>query len=44
MGDALNEDIIRKVFKIKKRPFSKPLLLLMDSFELVEEYTEEISE
>ena len=44
MGDALNEDIIRKVFKIKKRPFSKPLLLLMDSFEMVEEYTEEISE
>ena len=44
MGDALNEDIIRKVFKIKKRPFSKTLLLLMDSFEMVEEYTEEISE
>ena len=44
MGDALNEDIIRKVFEIKKRPFSKPLLLLMDSFEMVEEYTEEISE
>lgn len=44
MGDALNEDVIRKVFEIKKRPFNKPLLLLMDSFEMVEQYTEEISE
>ena len=44
MGDSLNEDVIRKVFEIKKRPFNKPLLLLMDSFEMVEEYTEEISE
>lgn len=44
MGDSLNEDVIRKVFEIKKRPFNKPLLLLMDSFEMVEQYTEEISE
>lgn len=44
MGDALNENVIRKVFEIKKRPFNKPLLLLMDSFEMVEQYTEEISE
>lgn len=44
MGDALNENVIRKVFEIKKRPFNKPLLLLMDSFEMVKQYTEEISE
>lgn len=44
MGDAMNEDVIKKVFEIKKRPFSKPLLLLMNSFEMVEQYTEEISE
>ena len=44
MGDALNEDVIKKVFNIKKRPFNKPLILLMDSFEMVESYTEEISE
>lgn len=44
MGDSLNEDVIRKVFEIKKRPFNKPLLLLMDSFEMVKQYTEEISE
>ena len=44
MGDALNEDVIRKVFEVKKRPYDKPLILLMDSFEMVKQYTEEISE
>lgn len=44
MGDAMNEEVIKKVFEIKKRPFCKPLLLLMNSFEMVEQYTEEISE
>lgn len=44
MGDALNEDVIRRVFDVKQRPYNKPLLLLMDSFEMVENYTEELSE
>ncbi|MBO5121373.1 MAG: threonylcarbamoyl-AMP synthase [Bacilli bacterium] len=44
MGDALNEDVIRRVFDVKQRPFNKPLLLLMDSFEMVDNYTEELSE
>lgn len=44
MGDALNEEVIKKVFEVKKRPFSKPLILLMDSFEMVDNYTEELSE
>lgn len=44
MGDALNEDVIRRVFDVKQRPYNKPLLLLMDSFEMVEQYTEELSE
>ena len=44
MGDALNENVIRRVFVVKHRPLNKPLLLLMDSFEMVEEYTEELSE
>lgn len=44
MGDALNEDVIKKIFDIKKRPLNKPLLLLMNSFEMVMEYTVEISE
>ena len=44
MGDALNEDVIRRVFEVKQRPYNKPLLLLMDSFEMVDNYTEELSE
>lgn len=44
MGDAFNEETIMKVFDIKKRPLSKPLILLMDSFEMVEEYTDGILE
>lgn len=44
MGNALNEDVIRRVFDVKQRPYNKPLLLLMDSFEMVENYTEELSE
>ena len=44
MGDALNEDVIRRVFDVKQRPYNKPLLLLMDSFEMVDNYTEELSE
>lgn len=44
MGDALNENVIKKIFEVKKRPFNKPLLLLMDSIEMVEQYTDEISE
>ena len=44
MGKKKKKNVIRKVFEIKKRPFNKPLLLLMDSFEMVKQYTEEISE
>jgi L-threonylcarbamoyladenylate synthase len=44
MGDSLNEDVIRRVFEVKQRPYNKPLLLLMDSFEMVDNYTEELSE
>ena len=44
MGDALNEDVIRRVFDVKQRPYNKPLLLLMDSFEMLDNYTEELSE
>lgn len=44
MGDALSEDVIRKVYSVKKRPYSKPLILLMSSIEMIKEYTSEISE
>ncbi|MBQ3511183.1 MAG: threonylcarbamoyl-AMP synthase [Bacilli bacterium] len=44
MADALNEDAIKKVYDVKKRGYNKPLIVLMDSFEMVEQYTEELSE
>lgn len=44
MGDALNTDVIKRVYEVKKRSYSKPLILLMDSYEMIKEYTFEISE
>lgn len=44
MADALNEDAIKKVYDVKKRGYNKPLIVLMDSFEMVEQYTEKLSE
>lgn len=44
MADAMDEDAIKKVYDIKKRGYNKPLIVLMDSFEMVEQYTEELSE
>lgn len=43
MGDALNDEVIKRVFEVKKRPYSKPLILLMSSIEMVEEYVSKIS-
>ncbi|MBQ7139918.1 MAG: threonylcarbamoyl-AMP synthase [Bacilli bacterium] len=44
MGDALNENVIRKIYNVKKRNYNKPLILLMNSFEMIKEYTDNISE
>ena len=43
MGDATNEDTIRKLFNVKKRANDKPLILLMDSYEMIKKYTSSIS-
>ena len=43
MADALNETVIKKVYEVKKRSFDKPLIVLMNSFEMVEQYIEELS-
>lgn len=40
MGDALNAEVVRKIYNIKKRPYSKPLLLLMSDLDMILEYTE----
>ena len=44
MGDALNEDVIGRVYSAKKRSYSKPLILLMSNIDMIKEYTECISD
>lgn len=44
MGDATNIEVIRKVYESKMRSYSKPLILLMDSYEMIKEYTANITE
>lgn len=43
MGDATDESVIDKVFKVKQRPYNKPLIVLMDSYEMILDYTSEVS-
>ena len=42
MGDALNKDVIKKVFQIKNRSYNKPLILLMSNYNMIKEYTKNI--
>lgn len=44
MGDALNDEVIKRVFFVKKRDVKKPLILLMNSIEMICEYTCNINE
>lgn len=43
MGDATNEKTINKIYQIKNRPFNKPLIILMDSYNMIKEYTKNIT-
>lgn len=44
MADAMDDDAIKKVYDIKKRGYNKPLIILVDSFKMLNHYTEELSE
>lgn len=44
MGDSLDENVIRKVYSVKRRSFSKPLILLMSDVEMIKKYTSDISD
>ncbi len=41
--DCLNEEAIKKLYKIKNRPFTQPITILVSSFEMLYEYTQNIS-
>ena len=38
MGDATKEDVIKRVFDVKKRDYSKPLLMLVSDIDMLKEY------
>lgn len=44
IGDATNEDVIHKVYEVKKRDYSKPLILMVSSIEMLERYVDNINE
>jgi tRNA threonylcarbamoyl adenosine modification protein (Sua5/YciO/YrdC/YwlC family) len=44
MGDSLDESVIRKVYSVKRRTLSKPLILLMSDVEMIKNYTSDISD
>lgn len=43
VGDATNEEVIRKVFDLKQREKEKPLLILVSSLDMLNRYVENIS-
>lgn len=43
VGDATNEKVIKKVFLIKQRENTKPLLILISNFDMLKKYVKNIS-
>jgi L-threonylcarbamoyladenylate synthase len=41
-ADALNQDAVKKIFAIKKRRFSQPLLILVPNREVIPDYVKEV--
>lgn len=44
IGDATNEDVIKKVFNLKKREGSKAMLMLVSDIDMLKEYVTDISD
>lgn len=44
IGDATNIDVIHKVYEIKKRDYSKPLILMVSSIDMLEKYVLEVND
>ncbi len=42
--DALNEEAVKKVYSIKKRDFSKPMIILVADYEMLKKYTKSIND
>lgn len=44
IGDATNEEVIKRVFEIKKRDYNKPLLMLVNGVDMLKKYVSTVSE
>lgn len=44
IGDATNIDVIHKVYEVKKRDYSKPLILMVSSIAMLEKYVLEVND
>lgn len=44
IGDATSVDVIHKVYEVKKRDYSKPLILMVSSVDMLEKYVLEIND
>ncbi len=43
VGDATSENVIKKIFEIKQREYTKPLLILISNFDMLKKYVKNIS-
>lgn len=43
IGDATNLDVVHKIYEVKKRDYSKPLILMVSGIEMLERYVEGIN-
>lgn len=44
VADAMNEDVVNKVFDIKNREYSKPLIIMVSSIDMLKKYVKEIND
>lgn len=44
VGDATSIDVIHKVYEVKKRDYTKPLILMVSSLDMVKRYVDSINE
>jgi L-threonylcarbamoyladenylate synthase len=42
-ADGLNENAVKKIYDIKKRPLNKPISLLVSSFDMINQITQNVS-
>jgi L-threonylcarbamoyladenylate synthase len=43
IADATNEEAIKKIYKIKRRDYSKPLIIMVSSIEMLLRYVDNVS-